>query len=243
MLRRRWAASLLSSCLWFLTGSLRTALLDSCPGSGHTCSYLVAYSFAQGLERWRLPKTHCSQIKSEKKFHVEWVSELWSWEWTWCFRKTGLIRTKVHVGKRWEWMSHPSKLDLGGSRRSGSELLGQLVGLSIRAAWGGPLAVFVLVGRRGEMLTGEQETRQEHPQGYYTGKVSLKFVFKRETVSFQDRLNMGTLGGRSFFQNRVIFWGWSSYHFKGDCGCRENRAPRLVLVRLMSDCKGQKNPK
>lgn len=88
----------------------------------------------------------------------------------------------------------------------------RIVGAGCRAVPQGSMGQAISSVRTGgterrDVLTGEQETRQEHPQGYYTGKVSLKFIFKRETVSFQDRLNMETLGGRSFFQNRVIFWG------------------------------------
>ena len=94
-------------------------------------------------------------------------------------KKTGLIWTKVHVGKRWERLSYQMKPDLRGSWKSGSELLGKkrLKG----SVWLAVSSVCTGGAERRDVHPGGQSPRQEHPPGHYTGKVSLKFIFKGET--------------------------------------------------------------
>lgn len=122
------------------------------------------------------------------------------------------------------------------------ELLGQARGLSVRVACSRSSAVFVLVGWGGQMLCQVSSHLDGCIFKDWAGKVSLKFIFKGETVSFGDRLNMRTLKGRrSFLQNHGVFW--SNYFFEivvvgkirpilvlGLCLIARDRKPKILMT-------------
>ena len=75
-------------------------------------------------------------------------------------------------------------------------------------AWQAISSVRIGGMERRRAAPGERPPKQEHRQGCWTGKASLKLILKEAAVSSGYRLNMGPPTGRStFFQNCGLFWG------------------------------------